>query len=135
MIKTFPASLEKLYEMLKFVKEQALAAGFEEANVAKIELATEEALVNIISYGYPHKNGIIEIHCSLPERLGLRILITDRGLPYNPLMNARKFNPSASLEERSVGGYGIFFILKIMDEVDYHRENNNNVLILTKYLN
>lgn len=134
MIKTFPASLEKLYEMLHFVKQQAEAAGFQNSNISKIELAAEEALVNIISYGYPNSRGNIDISCNMPEKQGLRIVIKDRGIPYNPLTNARKFDAKASTDDRSIGGYGVFFILKIMDEVNYRRENNSNVLVLVKYV-
>ena len=133
MTRSFPASLEKLYDMLLFVKEQAMAAGFNDTHVSKIELAAEEALVNIISYGYPNSKGDIDISCNLPERKGIRIIIKDQGIPYNPLIDAKKFDPLLSKNGKSVGGYGVHFILKIMDKVDYTRENNSNVLTLVKY--
>jgi serine/threonine-protein kinase RsbW len=135
MIKTFPASLDKLYEMLSFIKTQASLAGFDEGVNSKIELACEEALVNIITYGYPANRGNIAITCSNPSQKGITIEIKDRGIPYNPLTNAKKFNPSLSLETRSLGGYGVFFILKLMDEVNYKREDSSNILTLTKFLN
>ena len=133
MIKTFSASLDKLYDMLKFIKEQAEAAGFQPAVISKIELAAEEALVNIISYGYPEQHGNIDIACSPPERDGIKIVIKDRGISYNPLTNAKKVDVTTTIEERTIGGYGIYFILRIMDEVEYRRENNYNVLTLIKY--
>jgi serine/threonine-protein kinase RsbW len=133
MIRKYPASLDKLYEMLQFVREQASLAAFDEKQVSKIELALEEALVNIISYGYPNRNGTIEIDCKEPNSTGLTIIVKDRGIPYNPLTNAKPFDPTTPLEERTIGGYGIYFILKIMDEVEYRRENNYNILTLIKY--
>ena len=131
MIKTFSASLDKLYEMLQFVREQANAARFDGSVSSKIELAVEEALVNIISYGYPNTTGTIEIQCTISNFSGIKITIRDKGIPYNPLTSSKIFTPP--LEGRSVGGYGIYFILKIMDEVDYKRENNYNVLTLVKF--
>lgn len=134
MIKKFPASLEKLYEMLDFVKEQAAIAGFPLAAISKIELASEEALVNIISYGYIERQGIIELTCTSPDSAGIKIIIRDHGIPYNPLIHAKTYETKSPLESRSLGGYGVFFILKIMDEVAYHREEDFNTLTLVKYL-
>lgn len=132
MIKTFPASLDKLYEMLQFIREQA-SASFEENLASKIELAVEEALVNIISYGYPNRQGSIEIACLTDSLSGIKITIRDKGIPYNPLTNAKTFDPNAPLESRTIGGYGVYFILKIMDEVNYRREHNYNILTLIKF--
>lgn len=135
MNKIFPASLDRLYEMLHFIREQAAIAEFDESKISKIELAVEETVVNIVTYGYPKRNGIIEINCSPSIIDGIKIIIKDKGIPYNPLTNTKKFDPTATLENRDIGGYGIFLILKIMDEVDYKRVENYNVLTLTKFKN
>lgn len=133
MTKTYPASLDSLYEMLHFIRRHAQEADFDETEVVKIELAVEEALVNIINYGYPNTVGHISITCSRSEEEGIRFVIQDKGIPYNPLTNPNIFDPNSPLELRGVGGYGIFFILKIMDEVKYDREGSFNILTLTKY--
>lgn len=135
MIKTFPASLDKLYDMLQFIREQAVAANFNEHIIPKIELAVEEALVNIITYGYPNRRGTIEIQITTPNLLGIKITIIDKGIPYNPLTNTKTFEQAPNFEGKTIGGYGIYFILKIMDEVDYKRENNCNILTLKKFFN
>jgi len=138
MNKRFPAELDKLYEMLDFVRDQARAAGFNTTFVNKIELATEEVLVNIISYGYPHLHrssqiqSTIDIQCTFAEDLGIKITIKDYGIPYNPLKTVPNYNPQDVLKKQTVGGYGIFFILSLMDEVNYQREHNLNVLTLVK---
>ncbi len=132
MIRTFSATLDALYEMLQFIREHAESAGFSAACVSKIELAAEEALVNIVSYGYPNRQGIIEINCSHQKAFGFKIVIKDYGVAYNPINHTKQF-PSASLDNRNIGGYGVYFILKIMDEVNYARENDVNILTLIKY--
>lgn len=120
--------------MLDFIREQASISGFESCFVNKIELATEEVLVNIINYGYPDGNpGEIAIECSLLQNSCLEIIIKDEGIPYNPLKAEPALNKNASIDERNVGGYGIFFILNLMDEVMYKREENANVLTLKKF--
>lgn len=134
MIKTYSASLDKLYEMLQFITDHAKAVGFDNGDISKIELASEEALVNIISYAYPNSVGFIDIICGPTNAVGLKIVIRDGGIPYNPLTNAKKTDhPLPATESRAIGGYGVFFILKMMDEVDYKRENNTNILTLIKY--
>lgn len=134
MIKSFSASLDKLYEMLMFIKEQSEEIGFDNDIVSKIELASEEALVNIISYGYPGRLGNIEIECERLENKGIKIVFRDKGIPYNPLRNLKQIDTKPFKQEKTIGGYGIHFILTIMDEVLYNREENVNVLTLVKYL-
>lgn len=134
-VKGFPAKLNALYDMLAFVREEAKLAGFTPQEIPKIELALEEALVNIISYGYPSEcagDPSIEIEsCYLLEG-GIRLQIRDQGIPYNPLENKATYNPASS--DDNVGGYGIFFITNLMDEVTYTREQSTNLLTLVKFI-
>ncbi|MCB1111403.1 MAG: ATP-binding protein [Chlamydiales bacterium] len=134
MYKEFPASLDKLYEMLEFIVSEAQSTGFGDGHISKIELAAEEALVNIISHGYPSTEGTVEIHCfSLPNN-GMKIVLKDKGIPYNPLLGVDTFDPKKVSVDRNLGGYGIYFITKLMDEVDYKREEEANILTLIKYV-
>lgn len=135
MNQTFPARIDNLYDMLDFVKEQAASTGFTGSELTKIELAMEETIVNIISYGYPDQvPGMIIIQCTPSERKGLRIIVKDQGISYDPLKNGGNVDPRKSIEEKTLGGYGIMLIKKLMDEVQYSRENDQNVLVLIKYL-
>lgn len=152
---SFPASLQNLKDMLQFVRNQAKAIGFRDDEISKIELATEEALVNIIKYAYPKKEfkdlfkegqesaffdyptekdearGQIEIDCSLPNRFGLKIEILDRGVPFDPCHWEKDHRPQ---QEGEIGGLGLLFIFNFMDEVKYHRQGETNILTLIKYL-
>lgn len=133
MNKTFAAHLDNLYDMLLFIRNEAETLGFDEIEISKIELATEEALVNIISYGYPVTSGEIEVICERIENNGFKIVLKDNGVPFNPLSNSKRFDPEAPAEARSIGGYGVFFIMKIMDEVKYDRIDDNNILTMIKF--
>lgn len=127
--------MESLYDMLAFVREEAHRAGFNPKHISKIELASEEALVNIISYAYPkdcaEDESAIEIECSFLSEGGIKILLKDRGQEYNPLDYHGKFNPRNPMDPQ-VGGYGIFLITKLMDHVHYERDGSYNVLTLVK---
>lgn len=117
--------------MLKFISDEAAESGFSANLLSQIELALEEALVNIISYGYPSRRGVIEINCTQLSPSGFQIVLKDSGIPYNPLSS--KLKESSSLKEVSVGGYGVLLIRKIMDEAVYRHEGNCNILTLIKY--
>ncbi|MGK5595237.1 MAG: ATP-binding protein [Parachlamydiaceae bacterium] len=134
MMKSFPADLGHLYAMLALIRDQAREAGFSDCFLNKIELATEEVLVNIINHGYPFEKGRIIISCVADHLSGIEIKIQDEGIPYNPLEEDRGTNTrNDPLDTKVVGGYGVFFILNLMDEVLYSRHQNMNVLILKKF--
>ena len=127
-----PAKLENLESMLSSIRDSAEKQGFGSKKINQIQIACEEALVNIISYAYPDKDGTIEIVCNTGEGRGLVIEITDWGNPFDPL-SVLEPDTEASIEEREIGGLGIYMMRNIMDEVSYKREGNRNVLTLTKY--
>jgi serine/threonine-protein kinase RsbW len=137
--KVFPAELNDLYKMLEFIKSYGLSHNISSTILDQIILATEEALVNIISYGYPEKKkGTVEIICEKPgNQDGIKITIKDKGIPFNPIENAPSNLPSPSniLDKSSenLGGYGIYIITGLMDCVEYQRVNEGNILSLTKY--
>jgi serine/threonine-protein kinase RsbW len=131
MFKVFSADLNKLPEMLAFVREQFTKFEFGEDGIQKVELACEEAIVNTISHGYLQADGNITIECLFLNSQGIKIIISDEGVPFNPMLNEKTGqNP---LESDKVGGLGIHLILNLMDKVTYVRENNRNKLTLIKY--
>jgi serine/threonine-protein kinase RsbW len=98
-----------------------------------INLVLEEALSNIIFYAYKDsKKHTIHISIVL-ENNNITIEIKDDGIPFDP--TSRK-EPDITLaaEERPIGGLGILLITKIMDQVSYSREKNQNKLTLVKYI-
>jgi len=122
------AKLENLGRFIESVSDCAKARGFEQEEIRKIELAAEEALVNIFRYAYPERPGDVEVSCKLDEgRFTLEII--DSGIPFD-LTAIPDPDVTAGIQERETGGLGIFFIKKMMDEVRYRRENDQNILTL-----
>lgn len=119
----FPAELKKLPAMLEFIRSHL--GSFSDEDIQKIEVACEEALVNIISYAY-EGDGEIELAASKDQ-----ITIKDWGHPYNPLERLTVVNTEAPAHAREVGGLGVFLILKIVRKIDYRRENEANILELS----
>jgi serine/threonine-protein kinase RsbW len=123
------AGMESLAPLLEFARERVLERGFDEGTADRIELALEEVLVNIINYAYPEEAGNIELRFAAEDEYGLVIEVGDRGIPFDPLA-APEADTAASLEERNIGGLGIFFVRRIMDRVKYRREEGRNILTL-----
>ncbi|MCC5832126.1 MAG: ATP-binding protein [Chlamydiales bacterium] len=125
----FNASLDSLSGMMQHIREQAEAQGIPTSLIHKIELACEEAIVNIISYAYVKNPGKIEIACKKGGRR-FEVILTDYGTPFNPI--DVEIHPELDLpvQERKVGGMGIFLIRKTIDEVSYRRNGENNILSL-----
>ncbi len=127
---TIPAKLENLETMIQFVMAGAKKLEFDKQTLNQLHVAVEEVLVNIINYAYEKQPGEVEIGYDLDANQ-LTMRISDKGLPFNPLdLPAPDIN--LPIEERPIGGLGIFMMREIMDEVSYERENNRNSLILVK---
>ena len=96
-----------------------------------IELACEEALVNIIKHGFPKHQGHIILHSHIPStKAGIEIVISDDGIAFNPLEYIKHPPSKTKGESQQLGGYGIYLILNLMDKVEYKRKDNLNTLIL-----
>ncbi len=125
-----PASLDSLEGFRAVVSGFAREHGMDAAAVSAIELALEEALVNIASYAYPGGGGEAEVLCEFDrDRLVLEIM--DWGVPFDA-STARAPECEADIEKRQIGGLGLYLISQVMDEVRYRREDDCNHLILVK---
>lgn len=117
------ASLDRLPQMLDFVRSHILSAAFTETVAVNIEIAVEEALVNIIKHGYGSKQGMVEI-VSQRDSNGLCITIRDQGILFNPL--------EVKKNESNSEGVGLILMNKLMDKIEYRCEEDCNVLVMFK---
>lgn len=128
-----PATFENFDAFMEFVQKVTQKSGFDESTQKKILLACEEIILNIIKYAYPEKDGEIALVVrKTSEKDGFAIEISDWGIPFDPL-KAKEPDIHAPLQERAIGGLGIFLTRKIMDKVEYKRKNDKNEVILIKY--
>ena len=98
-----------------------------------LNLALEEAVSNIILYAYPDQTGKeIKVHATTPANC-LVFTLTDTGEAFDPL-DVKDTDITLPLEDRPVGGLGIFLIKNIMDEVEYQRIEGKNIFTLKKEL-
>jgi len=121
-----PARMEHLESLIGFVAACAREHGVPPKIVSKIELAAEEALVNIIRYAYPDKPGEVEVTCHKDEN-AFTVIFRDWGIPFDPVTRPDP-NTHLSLAERRIGGMGILLIKRMIPEVRYERKDQANVL-------
>ena len=126
---TLSARIEQLPQWIQFVAACARQQGLPSQRIREIELALEEAIVNICHYAYPADSGEIAVTCTVDAQQCFAIEIVDWGIPFDPLSLAA---PSLTddLANRPVGGLGVLLIRKLMDGVTYRRENGRNILQL-----
>lgn len=132
MSKIFPAKIEELYAMLDFISSFVEDGEVGRFDLEKIQMASEEALVNIISYAYPEGEGEVEVDCAFSDLKELKIVIKDKGVCFNPLEDSVEVDIEASIDERNIGGLGLMMIRKFMDQVSYERNQNMNILTMKK---
>lgn len=96
-----------------------------------IDLALDEILTNIISYGYEDReNHFIDVRISLKDEKIL-LEVEDDGREFNPLAIPEADTASA-VNERPIGGLGLHLIRNMMDEIRYTYKNNKNCLSMKK---
>jgi serine/threonine-protein kinase RsbW len=129
-----PARLDEVRHVCDFVVEAAAMAGLDERAVYHCQMAVDETLTNIIEHGYHFKgeDHDIEVVCQTQDNQFL-IAIADDSPAFNPLEHDSP-DPSAALDDREPGGWGIYFIRRLMDDVTYERRQGRNYLTLIKHL-
>jgi serine/threonine-protein kinase RsbW len=124
-----PAKLSNLRKFVELVSRCAEDLGLESGKITDIGVATEEALVNICNYAYEGETGEVQVSCILDDENHFIIDIEDRGIPFDvKLLDEPNLTPD--INKREVGGLGVFIIKELMDEVQYRREDDKNILRL-----
>ena len=117
----------------KFFDDYSKDNKLTEKTVHDIQMALDELLTNIVNYGYEDTDEHqIDIHFGVNDD-AVKVEIVDDSKPYNIL---EQENPdiSLSVEDKPIGGLGIFLIKKLMSNVDYYTEEGKNHLVMIKEL-
>jgi len=99
--------------------------------ISEVNLALEEIVTNIISYGFDGPGDHRITICLSMEDRQLTSQVEDNGRPFDPLQVAEP-DVTAALEDREPGGLGILLVRKLMDDVSYSRNGDRNVLLMKK---
>ena len=128
-----PNDINEVPRLTAFVDAVCEAVGFNPTVTMQMNLAIEEAVVNVMNYAYPRgKKGDVTIE-ALSNDVRLKFVIIDSGTPFDPTVHA-DVDTTLSAQERPIGGLGIHLVRQMMDSINYERVNNLNVLTLRKKL-
>jgi serine/threonine-protein kinase RsbW len=128
----FEADLAQLERIGGFIASVLREFGLEEQKIFNLQLAVDEACSNIIKYAYAaaETSGEKKIRIRCSRRDGaIAVEIKDRGKPFDPTTAAPP-DLEASLDEREIGGLGIYFMKKLTDEISYAYKDGQNVLTM-----
>ena len=105
----------------------------------RLDLVLDELITNIIKYGYKDlddRNMTQKIHIEIYHESPnyLKVILIDCGIEFDPLQ-VEMPEITTSLEDRPVGGLGVFFAKQFTDKMSYERRNSRNYLTMLIDLN
>ncbi|MGI6375526.1 MAG: ATP-binding protein [Anaerolineae bacterium] len=114
----YASDLGKLGEISEFVGARARQAGLSEDGVYEIQMATDEACTNSIEHAYEGRtSGQIDVCCYIDGAYFV-VRVTDYGRRFDPDLVPMP-DVTAPLEERTIGGLGLFFMRRLVDSIEF----------------
>lgn len=135
--KTFAGTLDSLGLIRTYVTSAAQSAGLDNKATYKLCLAVDEIATNIIVHGYEEagRSGVVDLQVTM-DSTKLTVIIEDDGAPFDPRQSDLPSvdDLSTPLEDRRIGGLGVFLAFDGVDEFTYERsgERNRNVFIVNR---
>lgn len=126
--------IQQIPQLAEFVEAVADLAHLDVGLTMSLNLALEEAVSNVIMYAYPQgSDGLVDVE-AIVRKDSLEFILSDNGTPFDPTA-APEADITLDVEDRPIGGLGIFLVRNIMDEVKYTRsDDGKNILSMTKKL-
>ena len=129
---TLKNDARQVEQLSAFVKDALARVDLSTKEAREVRLAIEEAVVNVMNYAYPSgTEGNVSIEL-LSDGHRLKCIISDAGIPFDPTETADA-DTTSSVEDRRIGGLGIYLLRQLMDTINYERIDGKNVLTLRKY--
>lgn len=131
---TVAATVENIPRVTEFIDGQLEALDCPIKAQMQLDVAIDEIFGNIAYYAYAPDTGEATVRFDFDAQ-GRTVQITfiDAGVPFDPLAMAEP-DVTLSVEERGIGGLGIFLVRRTMDDVKYRFENGRNILTIEKHI-
>ena len=131
---TVEAKIENVDKVTEFVNEVLEEKECPLKVQMQLDVAIDEIFGNIAYYAYGKGSGNATIQIEMednPPKITLTFI--DQGIPYNPL-ESKDPDITLDIEDREIGGLGIFLVKKTMDELSYEYADVQNILTMKKEL-
>jgi len=130
---TVAGTLDSLDAIAKYVMAVAAATGLDKKTSYNLRLAVDEIATNIIIHGYEEagREGVLDLQAFVDEET-LTISLKDTGVPYNPNQRLTPDDLDQPLEQRKIGGLGVYIAIQGVDKFIYERvgDRNHNIFIV-----
>ena len=127
---TLKNDLSELARIAEEIEAHGESRGWPAKWIMNLNISLDELITNIVSYGY-RDSGEHEIRVTLTERSGsLVVVLEDDGMAFDPFTTVPEPDLDAEVEERRIGGLGVYFVKTLMDEATYERLDDRNRITL-----
>lgn len=124
---TFAGTLDALEEIRHYVSQAAKEAGIERKATYRLCLAVDEIAANSVIHGYEEKglSGNLYVRAELDDA-ALKIILEDEASPFDPRNAPPADHKDLPIDERPIGGLGVYLTLKGVDEFQYEHDGHRN---------
>jgi len=124
---TVPGTPESLSRVGKYVLEAAAEAGIDKKRAYRLRLSVDEVVTNIIVHGYQEadQSGDVSIRADIDPNT-LAIVVEDSGAPFDPRQIPEPDSLDKPIDERDIGGLGVYLAIRGVDEFRYEYRGNRN---------
>jgi serine/threonine-protein kinase RsbW len=134
--KSFAGTLDSLGAIREYVTSAARTVGLDKKATYELSLAVDEIATNIILHGYEEagRSGVLDVHVDMGDRQ-LTVTLEDDGQPFDPRQSKLPGNEDLDrpLDERPIGGLGLYLAFQGVDEFRYERAGGRNRNIFVVY--
>lgn len=134
---TVPGNLDSLSAIAEYVKAAAEAAGLDKKAAYRLRLAVDEIATNVVVYGYEPAalEGLMELRAEIDDQ-ALTIYMEDTAAAFDPLpkLSQEEATIDLPLEQRQIGGLGVYLAIQGVDKFLYERagERNRNIFVVNR---
>lgn len=115
---TLPNDIQYLTVILGYVRKLAELAGFSVREQQELEIATEEAVTNVIRHAFaPGEVGAYDVRCEITP-VSMIVAVHDQGIPFDS-SRIPEFNPTDNVDEVTGAGLGGVLMKSLVDQVEY----------------
>ena len=104
---------------------------FNQLTTDGVNLAVEEAVVNVMNYAYPEGTRATILLEVFADEESVRFVLCDDGKPFDPTAS-EEVDVENNVKNKIIGGMGIHLIRHYMDHIAYERKDGQNILTMTK---
>ena len=130
---TVPGTLDSLEVIAQYVMAVAAATGLDNKASYSLRLAVDEIATNIIIHGYEEagREGVLDLQAFVDEQ-SLTISLEDTGVPYDPTERPNPDDLDLPIEQRQMGGLGVYLAIHGVDKFIYERvgDRNHNIFVV-----